>query len=1089
MVLEAQLQVTTGYSLLQSTLQIDSLVKQAKHLGYRYLAITDNRTVHGLIAFYQACKRENIQPIMGITIPIDIKGSSVPVLVLAKNNDGYQALLQLSTKIQHEDGLEMNDYQPFANNLHTILLADSIDSFLWNDTFAHFQVLPNTYIGISNALVADKEKLAAYPMEKVALADVRYLHKQDQMAYSCLRAIDQGVTWTEENTREVEGTFLPDPSVYTDQFQEWPEVIAATNRLASQCHVELSFEEKQLPQYPVSPQKTANEMVKELAVAVLPEKYHPVTDAVKQRLAHELEVIQSMGFSDYFLIVWDFVKYAKEHDILVGPGRGSAAGSLIAYLLGITDVDPIRYDLLFERFLNPERVTMPDIDIDFSDEKRDQVIDYVAHKYGTDHVAQIVTFGTFAARSLLRELFKVLVIPENDQSYILRLLPRDSSLPIAAMLKQSPELTNYVKQSAKLRQLFKVCNCLEGLPKHVSTHAAGVVISRDALTQHTATMPSQHDVPLTQFAMHELERVGLLKFDFLGLRNLTIIERMTKQIAFHYPKNDHLGDLSFSDKATFQLLQKGETNGIFQLESQGMQQTLQKLRPTEFEDIVAVNALYRPGPMDFIPTYVARKHRQEKIDYLHPDLAPILAKTYGVLVYQEQIMQIVHEMAGFTYGQADILRRAVSKKDKALLLGNKEAFIKGALGKGYTKEVAEEVFDWIVRFSDYGFNRSHAVAYSMITYQLAYFKANFSLVFYTEMLNMNRGNTDKLFIYVREARQKGLTILPPSVNHSLARTKVEQENIRLGLTTIKGIGYQAVQTMIEARDRQPFTSLFDFCLRVPLKKINRSIITTLILAGAFDVMQQNRATLIATLEEAVEQGELFKEFGLQGDFDMGLSLDIGYTARQEMPIMEKLMKEKEVLGFFVSQHPLAEERQVLRRRGYLSIQQVLQFPNKKIKLAGVVQDLKVIRTKKGEAMAFVTLSDELAEMDAVLFPVTFRQVNDWLEEDQFVFIEGRVETRNDKKQIIIDKLEPYQLEEEPSPQQIYIKVRQEEAISRLDELAKQYPGTAVVYLYHEQEQKLYKLSDEYNLDSRWPVIKQLKQFFGEDNVVLKTPLE
>ncbi|GAB2569819.1 DNA polymerase III subunit alpha [Gracilibacillus alcaliphilus] len=1088
MAFQAQLQITTGYSLMKSTIQIPSLVKEAKQKGYTHLAITDEDTVHGLISFYQTCLREQIQPILGMTSTIQIEGQPVRIISLAANNEGYQQLLQLSSDIQHGQMIDFETYQTYLNGLITIVPADQFTSSEWQDYSERLQVLEHVYLGISASLLTEQAVLEALEIQKVALADVRYLHKHDRFAYSCLQAMSQGAKWNRELLEGTTGTFLPSTEEFTTVFQQWPEIIETTNRLAQECQLELPLGKKYLPKYPLPNDEQADNYLKAICQSALSSKYTTVTEEITNRLNHELAVIQSMGFSDYFLIVWDFVKYAKEQEILVGPGRGSAAGSIVAYLLGITTVDPIQYGLLFERFLNPERVTLPDIDIDFSDEKRDTVIRYVADKYGAQHVAQIVTFGTFAARSLLRELFKVLSIEENDQVYILRLLPKDSTMPIAAMLKQSKELMDYVTNSEKLRQLFRVCNCLEGLPRHLSTHAAGVVISDDELTKHTATMPSQHDITLTQFAMNELERVGLLKFDFLGLRNLTIIERMTKQIARIYKRKIITEELALDDPDTFQLLQRGETNGIFQLESQGMQQVLKELRPTEFEDIVAVNALYRPGPMAFIPTYVARKHKQEKVTYLHDNLKPILSKTYGVLVYQEQIIQIVHQMAGFTYGQADMLRRAVSKKDKELLMSNKQAFLNGSRAKGYTESVAEEVFAWIVRFSDYGFNRSHAVAYSMITYQLAYFKANYPLVFYNEMLHIHNGNSDKLYVYLREARQKGLSILAPSINHSIGRTKLEKGAIRLGLTLVKGIGYQAVQAMLEARKDKPFTSLFDFCLRVPLKQVNRSMIYTLILAGAFDELHNNRASLIASIDEAMEQGELFKEFS--DGTGLGVALDVAYVELDEMPIMQKLMAEKEVLGFFISRHPLAEARQTLRSYGYVDIQRVLQHRYKKVRLAAVVQGLKVIRTKKGESMAFATLADELSEMDAVLFPATFRQVNDWLEQDCFVLVEGRTEQRNDKQQLIIDSIEPYHLEDTPfQQQQVYIKVTEnkEEMIDKLDQLAEQFPGAAAIYLYREKERQLYKLADSYNIDSSWQVVKQLKQYFGENNVVVKSP--
>ncbi|GAE92981.1 DNA polymerase III alpha subunit [Gracilibacillus boraciitolerans JCM 21714] len=521
-----------------------------------------------------------------------------------------------------------------------------------------------------------------------------------------------------------------------------------------------------------------------------------------------------------------------------------------------------------------------------------------------------------------------------------------------------------------------------------------------------------------------------------------------------------------------------------------MQKVLRELRPTNFEDIVAVNALYRPGPMEFIPTYIERKHHRKKIDYLHPNLEPILSRTFGVLVYQEQIMQIVNKMAAFSYGgEADILRRAVSKKDKTGLLENKQKFLNGCNKNGYSKQVAEEVFEWIVRFSNYGFNRSHAVAYSIIAYQLAYLKANYPVSFFAEMLSSNIGNTDKIQGYIREAKNHNIKVLQPSINHSIGRFRVENNTIRIGLNMIKGVGYQPVQAIVRARKDQLFKNLFDFCLRVPLQKINRSILESLILAGAFDDLHDNRATLLASLDEAIEQGELFREFDDQlGFFEGDLALDVSYTETDPLPIMKQLMMEREVIGFFVSTHPLSQVRDKIRQYGYISMQQAKNIKKKNVKMAAVIQAMKVIRTKKGETMAFVTIADETDELEGVIFPNVFRQVNHWLEEDEFVFIQGKVEERNDKKQLIINEIQPYQLEErELTNDSIYIKVinNNEEAMHKLKEVATKYPGSSTILLYNEQKQQLYKLSPHYNVDSAWNVIKELKSLFGEPNVVMR----
>lgn len=1092
------LQIKSGYSIMNSTVQIQPLVEHAKKLGYTHLALADEGVMHGAITFYQACKNANIQPVIGLSGKVEINQETISMVWLAKNLAGYQHLLRLSTSIQYQEPITMETLQKMEEDIFTIIPLDQwaadIENAVENRLGNYRLPLKQLYLGISENLVPYRSLYDQIELPKVAISDIRFLQKKDQEAFSCLRAIDQGIKWHQDLLEKVEGTYLKSSFELEKAYQDWPELLNNTNSLANSCQLEIPMDRRLLPEFPLGPGRNADDYLEELCREKLEKKYREPTENIMNRFYYELDIIQAMGFSDYFLIVWDFVKYAKENQIMVGPGRGSAAGSLIAYLLDITGVDPVEYDLLFERFLNPDRITLPDIDIDFSDEKRDEVIQYVAEKYGKDRVAQIVTFGTFAARSLLRELFKVLDINDKDAAYILKSIPRDNTKKISQLLKEAKDLTEYVKQSENLKHLFKIANRLEGLPRHISTHAAGVIISDREMTNYVATMPSAEGVPLTQYAMNELADVGLLKMDFLGLRNLTLIEKILKQIHFYSRKPIELKDIPLHDNKTFQLLQKGETNGIFQLESAGMKRVLSDLKPTSFEDVVAVNALYRPGPMEFIPLYIERKNSQAPVPYIHEDLAPILEKTYGVLVYQEQIMQIVHKMAGFTYGEADILRRAVSKKDKISLLANRDKFLNGCRKMGYSEAIGKEIFDWIVRFANYGFNRSHAVAYSIISYQLAYLKANYPKAFFVEVLSMQIGNTDKLQMYMREAKKHHLNIYPPSINHSIGKFRVEKNGIRMGLNMIKGVGYQAVQEILEARKKGNFKHLFDFCLRVSLTKINRKVIESLILAGAFDETHSNRATLLASLDEAMEQGELFKEFDDQlAFFSDDLALDISYEETDSFPAVKQLMMEKEVIGFFISTHPLTEVRPNIEKYGYITIEQAYRLNSQKVKLVAVVQSLKMIRTRKGESMAFAVIGDETGELEAVLFPAVFRQVNHWLKEDDFVYLQGKMEDRNDKKQLIIQYAEPYSFEEKQlTADHIYIRIvniGEKAVLEKLAEISAKYPGSSAIYLYKESQKQLYKLSSEYNVESSWNVIQSLKELFGENNVVVKHPGE
>ncbi|ENH96951.1 DNA polymerase III subunit alpha [Gracilibacillus halophilus YIM-C55.5] len=1098
---QTQLQIRTGYSFMKSTLQIDTFVNEAARLGYGSLAITDEFVMHGAIHFYQACKKAGIKPIIGLSGTVSVDGTSVPMLFLARNFAGYQVLLQWSSNYQNSEDVTLEMLADQKHHLTYILPVDQ--AYLWqSDSFIghldqqlqFIQDIPVT-LGVSTATIDVWQQLKSYTEQTsrfaVALSDIRYLYKKDRQAYHCYRAIATGDYWQSYQLPENEGMHLPTVEELQEGFYQWPALVDNANQIADQCHVNVPLNQRLLPKYPLDNGQTADDYLEQLCLQALKRHERHLNTTYTERLYHELDVIRSMGFSDYFLIVWDFIQYARNQEIMVGPGRGSAAGSLVAYLLNITDVDPIRYQLLFERFLNPERVSMPDIDIDFADDRRDEVIQYVVDTYGKKHVAQIATFGTFAARSLLRELFKTMEVSDDDARYILKYLPKESNITIAAMLKQTPELVDYIKQSHHLQQVFKIAHRLEGLPRHVSTHAAGVIISDQPLTNYTALMiPSNQDHYLTQFAMKDLETVGLLKMDFLGLRNLTLLDKVRKQIEYRHQEVFPIEAIPFDNQKTFELLRKGRTNGIFQLESQGMKSVLQRLVPNHFEDIVAVNALYRPGPMDFIPTYIARKHGQESVTYIHPDLAEILEPTFGVLVYQEQIMQVANKMAGYHYGDADILRRAVSKKEKAAMERQRELFIAGCKRNGYSMDVAEELFDWIVRFSNYGFNRSHAVAYSVIAYQLAYVKANYPVSFFTEMLSLQIGNPEKLQLYFREAKQFGIEMLPPSINKSIGKFRAEHQSIRIGLSIIKGFGFQAVKEVMNARKKDgPFRSLFDFCLRVSTRVLNRKMIEALILAGAFDEIHSNRATLLANLDEALEQGELFHEFDDQVTFLHDLAIDASYDEMDPFPVMKQLMMEKEVIGFFVSTHPLLKMRDELRESGYISVEDAKHAKRRYVSMVAAVQSLKVIRTKKGESMAFATLSDETGEIESVLFPHAYREVNHWIEEDLFVTTKGRVDERRGNTQYIVEQLQPFDIESEQMRQaRIYIQINADEEATTIDylrSLANQYPGRAVVYVYHQDQKQLFKLSKEYWLENHADIIQQLRSRFGNDNVAVQ----
>lgn len=1098
------LQVRTGYSLFESTVTIHSLVERAKALQFSSLAITDEAVLYGVIPFYKACMEKGIKPIIGMTVKVPMEeGAMMPVVLLAKTNHGYKQLMKISTHIQMGNICTLEFLESHQTDLICILVANESSISLCKEQIPAFRaVFPKelVYVGlevtnpnhIQQMLEAMTDVIAEFSVRVVALGDVRYLNEQEDRSYACLRAMKAGKGWNQTIEQHETNRYLRSQEEMAHIFAGYEEIVTETERIANQCHVTFDFTKQLLPEFPVPTGDSPATYLKKICTAQIPIKYANREEAARERLAYELQIIDQLGFNDYFLIVADFVQFAKDNGIMVGPGRGSAAGSIVSFLLGITAVDPLAYGLLFERFLNPERVTMPDIDIDFSDNRREEVIDYVREKYGQAHVAQIITFGTFAARSLLRELMKTMDIHSQDQKYILKQVPVQANRPIMTYVNESEAFQSYIKQSPKLQLLFSVAEELEGLPRHISTHAAGIVIGKEPLLEDVPLTKGTHDTYLTQYAMNELEAIGLLKIDMLGLKNLSMMERIIKSIARTTKQTIDLAQIPEDDAATFTLLQKGNTNGIFQLESQGMKQVLVRLKPTSLEDIIAVNALYRPGPMENIPTYIERKHGHTSFTYIHPDLEAILRPTYGVLIYQEQIMQIAHQFAGLSLGEADILRRAVSKKKRKLLEEGRESFISGCVHRGYDRQIAEEVFSWIVKFADYGFNKSHSVAYSKIAYQLSYLKANYPVHFFTELLGTVSNEANKLNMYVREAGALGIEVLPPSINKSKAYYSAEKEGIRIGLMAIKGIGYETVKEIMRARKERPFTDLFDFCLRV--RHVKRNALETLILAGTFDETYENRASLLASIDQAMERADLFGDFHEQGDlFREEMQMKPTYTEIADFSLVQKLSDEKELLHLYVTSHPIKQHRSALALRHYLTLQKIktLAAHNTQVKAVGIVQSVKKIHTKRGDSMAFMTLSDETAEMETVIFPDVYRHVNQWLTEEQLIQVEGKVSIRQNKKQLVIHQLSLVDFETITDNQKghVYIKLNKGTnrslALTKIQQTKKTFPGSNVIIVFDEKEGKTYKLGEKYSVEANEWCILQLKKYFGDKNVVLK----
>ncbi|WP_110114100.1 DNA polymerase III subunit alpha [Bacillus sp. CGMCC 1.16541] len=1114
------LQVQSSYSLLQSSIKIDELVHKAKQLQYDSVALTDENVMYGIVPFYKACKAKGIKPIIGLTLSIlhsqnDEESRAYPMVLLAESEVGYRNLLKMSSIVQTKEQKGLNrkwlphyregviaitpgsrgEIETLIEQGHIEEAEKSVQFFQHLFGENHFYLSVQQHGHHNQPLQAKVIELARKSQVPVVVTnDVRYLEKEQHFAQDCLVAIKQGTELDDEQREKLEGSeyYLKSKEEITELFLDVPEGLANTISIAERCQVELPLGANVLPKYPVPTHQTANEYLKHLCEKGLKERVPNVSNNYIERLQFELHIIQSMNFSDYFLIVWDFMDYAHRNGIITGPGRGSAAGSLVAYVLRITNVDPIKHDLLFERFLNPERISMPDIDIDFPDTRRDEVIQYVAQKYGQLHVAQIITFGTLAAKAAIRDVGKVIGATSEDISMLSKLIPNKVGITLRQAYDLSQPLREVLSQSPKARQVFETATKIEGLPRHTSTHAAGVVISEKPLTDVIALQEGSNDVYLTQFPMGALEDIGLLKMDFLGLRNLTILDEVVKQIKRETGEQINLDSIPADDHKTFLLLAKGDTTGIFQLESEGMRKVLKQLKPTELEDIVAVNALYRPGPMEHIPVYIRRKHKQESVHYPHPVLESILNRTYGVIVYQEQIMQIASRMAGFTLGEADLLRRAVSKKNKQVLDEQRNHFVQGCLKEGYDEQVAQSIYDLIVRFANYGFNRSHAVAYSMVAYQLAYLKANYPVQFFSALLTSVIGNEAKLGQYIQEIKQRHLTLLPPSINKSFYPFKVENGQIRYSLAAIKHVGIAALKEIVKERKKKPFDDLFDFCIRVSMRIINRKVLESLILAGCFDEFKENRATLLASIDVAMEHANLVQPTeDSDGFFDEEFMLKPKYVVKEELSLEERLKHEKEVLGFYLSSHPVSAYKDIRIFNQWKTIYQLSEsVAASNIETIVFLGRERVIRTKKGEEMAFFTISDETGELDAVSFPNVYNRFSMLLKSGEVLLIRGKLEDRDYRKQFVIQHVQAAdQIKEMSQKAELYVKIEQKHktptTLRQIRQLLSAYNGSVPVILYYEDEKRMLRLPNEYAINANDTLINELKRMLGDLNVVLK----
>nr|WP_202080765.1 DNA polymerase III subunit alpha [Caldalkalibacillus salinus] len=1135
------LHVHSEYSLLDGAGRIEQLVETAKAQGMQALALTDHGSMYGTIPFYKACKQHGIKPIIGVEAyvtnqPLDrkmVKGEQklYHLLLLAETYEGYQNLMKLTTKA-HLEGFY---YKPrvikeWLAEYHQGIIATSaclageVQQALLNDEeekarqialeYQNIFGRDYFYLEMQDHGLAEQKKVnhrlvqlseeTGIPL--VVTNDVHYVHKKDAVAHDCLLCIG-----TAKKVKETERMKFPSPEFYLKTKEEMqrlfphvPEALQASSQIAQRCEVDIPLGSEILPHYPVPEGHSALSYLQEQCIQGAKQRYGTITDEIEERLNYELQVIGQMGYADYFLIVWDFMRFAHEKGIMTGPGRGSAAGSLVAYVLNITNIDPIKYKLLFERFLNPERVTMPDIDIDFSDRRRDEVIQYVLSKYGDDRVAQIITFGTMGAKAAIRDIGRVLDIPLPLINKVAKSVPSGLGVTLERARAESSELQALINEDERIKHLYDIAVQLEGTARHSSTHAAGVVISKDPLPEYVPLQEGHEGVPLTQYAMEDLEDIGLLKMDFLGLRNLSLLEEILHIINQGKPQEEALAldHISFQDEATFQLLSEGDTTGVFQLESAGMRSVLRRLQPSSFEDVIAVLALYRPGPMENIPLFIDAKFKRTDVEYPHEDLKPILEDTYGIIVYQEQIMQIASSMAGFSLGEADLLRRAVGKKKREILEQERTHFVQGCLQQGYNKHVAEHVYDLIVRFADYGFNRSHSAAYAVIAYQLAYLKAHYPVAFLASLLSTSIGATEKVADYLSQASRRQIKVLPPSVQHSQAGFTVEHDQIRIGLSVIKNVGYAAIKEILAERSKRPFQNMLDFCQRVNLKICNRRVIESLIMSGACDDLGMHRAQALANLDDILDMAEQAQ--GLRDSdqlffFADEIPDDYPWIDVPPYAPIEQLKAEKEVLGFYLSGHPLDPYRDQLRQYQWTPLADITSPTEVKVRTAGMVQNIRKITTKKGQAMAFVTLEDHGSELELVVFPQVYQQSPARYEEGQLIFVEGKIEPKQReeglqlithraiKVQDLIKKQKEHPQQQTPTTdkveQALFIKIPKRTASSilvSLQRLLKENDGHTPVYLHYEKNKKTVLLAQEYNVSVDKGFIQTINHMLGEE---------
>ncbi|MCD6575315.1 DNA polymerase III subunit alpha [Candidatus Aerophobetes bacterium] len=1102
----------SDYSLLDGACSISQLVDKAYQFDMPALALTDHGNIFGAVEFYQKASNKGIKPIIGCEVYVapqsrfkkrKTRGENIAyhLILLCKNKKGYQNLMELVSRgftegfyyhprvdkkllFELREGIivlsgcikgEIPSLLVKGEVEKAYQVAREFKEVYGDDFYLEIQSTGLEEQKIVNAKLKEISKELSIPL--VATNDVHYIKKEDARAQEVLICIQTGKTLEDTSRLKFSSSefYFCSLQEMLDKFKDERDAVYLSEDIAKKCNFVLERGKIYLPVYRSPDGTDLVDYLSKLCQEGLKKRYSSVSKEVMDRLKYELDIISSMGYAGYFLIVWDFIRYARENGILVGPGRGSATGSLVAYLLGITEIDPLRYGLIFERFLNPERKTLPDIDIDIQDNRRAEIIDYVRKKYGEENVAQIITFGTMAARAAVRDVGRVLGMPYTVVDRIAKLIPPNTKLRTA--IERNEELKDLIKNNEEVRSLFEIAQRIEGLTRHASTHAAGVVIAPEKLTFYTPLYKTNKDEITTQYEMHSLESIGLLKMDFLGLKTLNVIKETLELVKKYEEKEIELKNIPLDNLATYRMLSRGETVGVFQLESRGMQDLLKRLKPEKFEDVIAVLALYRPGPLQsgMVDDFINRKNGKSKVEYLHPKLKPILEETYGVILYQEQVMKIANELAGFTLGEADILRRAMGKKIPQLMEEQRAKFIQGALERGVDRKTAERIFDLMAHFSGYGFNKSHSTGYALVSYQTAFLKANYPLEFMAALLTSEKDNTDKLTYYISECQRMGIKVLPPDINQSwdnftVVEDKVSSSHtassrgrkykgeIRFGLTAIKNVGEAAISSILKEREEKgEFKSIFDFCRRVDLRVVNKKVLESLVKCGAFDSLPGYRSQKLAVIDKAVE-----KAVKINRDREKGqLSLfgeaeekeEITLPSVKDISRSTRLNWEKELLGIYLSGHPLDGYQKRIIGCSTHSVAELRQLEDgRQVRIAGVINAISLKRDRRGKPMAFFTLEDPESEIEIVVFAKVYENFSSFVKEGELVIVEGRIDATSDPPKVVANKISLFSAIEKKGGE-FHIKIGPENwkkaKLERLKIVLKKNKGRNPVYLHFQ----------------------------------------